>query len=240
MSRLVLRLLPLVLVGGAFLVAPSEAHARRGIVPFVVNTGAAVKNLGEPTAEAKELIRGMTGKDLSVGYLYSRFGLLWLNIWTWDGQYALYEESGGSINYEALTREQAAELMGVDPEKIGPPLGYTVPPGLLVYGGGIVLLVLVAMRTKKKEAAERQQLVALFEDARYKRALEIIGERSAANTPDAAEQSTPTSPARQTPDDGGFGEAIDYLVAQGVEREEAERNLGRMLQVILSRQQASE
>src|SRR5262245_16920122 len=97
------RLLPAVLA--AALLAPSRADA--GLL--VVTSGPTVKHLGEiADAHKREGLRDKGFTHAAIGFRYHQFGLFWLEFWTWDGGYCVYE---GRLTVR-ITREQAAELMG--------------------------------------------------------------------------------------------------------------------------------
>lgn len=111
----------------------SEAEAK-GIL--IITHGEAVMHYADLSTEMHDALKTATGHDLKVGYLYSNFGIFWLDLWTWDGQYCLYE--GDSV--ERLTPEQAAEVLGTTTDKLGKPLLYTLPLGLLILlGAGLGL-----------------------------------------------------------------------------------------------------
>jgi|JI102314A1RNA_FD_contig_31_2138770_length_528_multi_6_in_0_out_0_1 hypothetical protein len=112
-----------------------EAEAK-GIM--IITYGEAVLHYQDLPTEMHDALKTATGHDLKVGYLYDNFGLFWLDLWTWGGQYCLYE--GDSV--ERLTPEQAAEVLGTTTDKLGKPLLYTLPLGLaILLGLGVGLAV---------------------------------------------------------------------------------------------------
>ena len=147
--RLLTRGLPLLVLAIPFIL-PSEAHARkRGF--FLITTGETVKHMGDVQAEAKPLVQMATnGQDPQVGYLHDRFGILFLDLWTWGGQYCLYKDN----EVWALDKEQAAGLMGKSPDDIGTPFWYRVPPLLLIVGVGAVAFVGVKVAERARGGAE--------------------------------------------------------------------------------------
>ena len=105
-----------------------EAQAK-GIM--IITHGESVLHYADLAADVREAMHKETGHSLQVGYLYSHFGIFWLDLWTWDGQYCLYE--GDDVL--RLTPEQVAEVMNTTPDQLGKPLLYTFPLGLLILCG---------------------------------------------------------------------------------------------------------
>jgi hypothetical protein len=102
-----------------------EAEAK-GIM--IVTYGEAVLHYADLATEVRQALKDETGHDLQVGYLYSNFGVFWLDLWTWGGEYCLYEGD----NVLRLTPEELAEVMKTTPDKLGKPLLYTFPLGLSI------------------------------------------------------------------------------------------------------------
>ncbi|MDB4961630.1 MAG: hypothetical protein JWP01_1629 [Myxococcales bacterium] len=122
-----------------FEAAPAEAFGRRGGL-VVVNYGEDVeliRPLDKPLHGTSEL-----GEELwlgKLGYKYTRFGLFWLDLWRWDGRFIAYdgEDSFGNGGYYVeLTEDEVEELGGARA-----PIGYWLPPLLLVILAGIELLI---------------------------------------------------------------------------------------------------
>lgn len=105
-----------------------EAQAK-GIM--IITHGESVLHYADLDAAIREAMHKETGHSLQVGYLYSHFGVFWLDLWTWGGEYCLYE--GDDVL--RLTPEQVAEVMNTTPDKLGKPLLYTFPLGLLILLG---------------------------------------------------------------------------------------------------------
>jgi len=111
------------------------AHARRhGLV--LISHGETMKELAEVPADAPVK---QQYADAKVGYRFNGFGVFWLNIWTWGGEFCVYsdEQSG----YIPGTPEEIATMAGVPVDKIKKPLTYSFPPGLLVLVGIIGAIV---------------------------------------------------------------------------------------------------
>ncbi len=206
------------LVLTAFLL-PSEAEARRGIA--IINYGDTVKTIG-PVAEPGQLPPEASGAQ--VGYVHNRFGLFWLDVWTWDGRYCLFQND----SYWEIEPEQAAAALGVSVDQLTKPMLYRVPPGLVA----VLVLVVVGIGYNAMGSSKNKQVAQLFEDARYRRALELIEQR----TKQAPEDSQP-EPGGSTPFALGFEDGVKYLEGEGINRSEAEANLGVMVNTIVASQQ---
>lgn len=114
-----------------------EAQAKRGFT--LITTGTALSEIGPMK---KDLLKELAPDDRmlaerqgwdTVGFQYSHFGVFWLDIWNWGGEYALYNKvsEAGSV----VPDEMAAEFLGVDPKKLGKPLNYRMPYGLMIVLG---------------------------------------------------------------------------------------------------------
>ncbi|MCA9709670.1 MAG: hypothetical protein KDK70_27780, partial [Myxococcales bacterium] len=125
MTRL-LRLLPLL----AFVLVclpQSEAHARRGIM--LITSGDSITHVAELEAEAAKIVEEEVGSGVAVGYKYEQFGVFFLELWTWDGQYVLYRGD----DYWDLPESEVAKLAGVSSvDELSKPLLYTFPLGLII------------------------------------------------------------------------------------------------------------
>ena len=107
----------------------SEEVQAKGIM--IITHGEAVLHYADLADDVRQTLKTDTGHDLKVGYLYSNFGIFWLDLWTWGGEYCLYE--GDDVL--RLTPEQVAEVMKTTPDKLGKPLLFTFPLGLLILLG---------------------------------------------------------------------------------------------------------
>jgi len=205
----------------------STAHARRGLM--LITTGNTVKHVGDVLPDMKESVREGTGQaeDLKVGYLHDRFGLFWVDIWTWNGQYVLYNSSD---DVWELDDEQAASVMGVTGSQLKKPFFYTVPPGLVA----ICILGSVwgytASRQRKRHKAERAELEEAASDPRFQRALAIIAESSKQAAEGVAPGGGEGDAAKLAAGhQAAYDRAVQTLVEQGIPREDADRKLWMLL-----------
>jgi hypothetical protein len=236
MRRLLMRSLPLVL----FLLFFAPTRASAGVI--LITHGDTIKHLGDiADPQARADIRKETGKDLAVGFKYSYFGVFWIDLWTWGGEYCVYEGN----NYKEVPPTVAAALMGKSESDLGKPFLYRFPLGLLIIGGCVVVFTAIAMKGKSSERRVQQ----LFNDDRYRGALQVMGEhaqqREAILTAwyeanqQAEAKGEPPPPEPQLPaHNAGYEAAIDHLIRQGVPREEAEKNLDTMLERLRAQQPA--
>jgi hypothetical protein len=216
----------------AFWLSPSAAHAK-GII--LITHGDTVSHLGTVAPQH----RGADLPATAVGYKYSYFGIFWIDLWTWGGTYCLYQDK----TYWELTPEQAAQLLGKSEAELSKPFLYTFPLGLLILAPLVVIGVLVKVFEKSPE----QKLAAIRGEERYQKALEIFHTHASAPpepAPAAASEAITAAPAAgataappapteeeqlQARLAAGFEAAVEYLASQGVEREEAGRNLAALL-----------
>jgi hypothetical protein len=211
-----------IIAGLLVLTSASTAHARRGIM--LITTGDAIKNVGEVADSMKAQVAEGTGQagNLRVGLLHSRFGIFWVDIWTWGGMYVLYDDND---QVWEITREDAAELMGVEPNQVGKPIFYTIPPGLVVLGLVGAGWMYNSRRQSKQTRLQRAELDAAAADPRYQRALGFLDEyyRQRDAAPPVGADGPP--PDQASADQAAFDRAVQMVAEQGIARDEAERRL---------------
>lgn len=196
------RVLVLAAALAALSLTPSRSEAK-GIM--LVTYGDAFKHMGEVPPDMKEAINAMTGSTPEIGYKYSYFGLFWLDLWTWGGEYCLYKEK----QYWPLPPAAAAKLLQVEEKKLGKPLTYTFPPLLVI----LVLVVALFVWGGVHEAAQQRKAKALLKDPRYERARDRLLQ------PDAEDsQGLPFEARRKVARDA----AAALLVSEGVEPKQAQ------------------
>lgn len=126
----------------------NNAQARKR-VPIIYSTGLDLKEIKQATAADVAFLTGQElnatemsdlkesiSSDLKVGMKYSHFGLLFMNVWTWDGEIVLFE---GDTYYDIDVTQAVA--IG----KYGKPFLYSFPLLFLiiVVGGGFYLLTMI-------------------------------------------------------------------------------------------------
>lgn len=141
---LALTLPALALAGTALMSEP--AHAGKGIM--LITHGDAVAHYADLSGDSKKIAEEITNHEVRVGYLYQQFGVFWLELWTWDGAFVLYQGD----NVWKMTDEEAAMLLEVKPEELGKPFLYRFPLGLLILGVVVGVWVAVSRLGKKSEA----------------------------------------------------------------------------------------
>ncbi|MCP3980093.1 MAG: hypothetical protein GY716_12375 [bacterium] len=202
----------LVAAVATFALCSSPADARRGIA--LITHGQAIAEIGPVVESQRQYVREATGADAAVGYIYESFGVFWLDLWTWDGRYCLTDGD----TYWELDETQAASLLGSGAAGPRPPLRYSWPPGLVVA----LALALGFGGHRALQASREGKIRRLFEDPRYRRALEIMAERRQ-RSHDALDSDTTRSVIAE------LDEAVSYLSSQGIARGEAEANLQVMV-----------
>jgi hypothetical protein len=209
-------------------------------IPIVINHGDTVAKLGDVSAED----RAQFPQNTVIGYKYSRFGVFWMDLWTWGGEYCLYD--GNRIG--PLTPEQCAALLKIDVNRLSKPWFYRFPLGLIILGGIVAILIPIGMISQAKEKREQARIKGLFEDSRYQEAIQIFG-RNLPRTPDPVvprtdvdsetEESAEIEPPpllsteqQQIHFDEAIDAAVDYLVHNGEDRDVAKANLHLMLAIM--------
>lgn len=208
--------------------APMRAEAAK--VPFLITTGDSITNIGQVPADAKPAIERLTQPGVEVGFVYSYFGLFWLDAWTWDGQYCLYQ---GKTIWK-LTPLQAAKILGVAQDKLSTPLLYRFPSLLVLLVIGIIAMIVIGKFTKSDDEIAAE----LRKDERYQEAMTLF--RDQYNKQIAQQQSTKSATEKSTSaessevDDDEVKErqiraalepGVALLVSKGIPKEEAEQKL---------------
>jgi hypothetical protein len=197
------------LVAGLFalvglLSAPAPASAK-----VLITSGDHIAHLGDLKVKPE---KGPIVPGVRVGFKYNHFGIFWLNLWTWGGEYCLYKDR----EYVPISRAEAAAFMGVEEKDIGPPFTYSWPPGLLVLLGIVLLCVLgVYLERARLTPAQRLQ-----RDSRYRQAVAMYREH-------AGEAAVPGHdyPEGVKRREVAYEAAVLYLVDQGISHNDAEENL---------------
>lgn len=122
----------------------NNADARRRGIPFLFTTGETYSDYHLVTQEDLNFLYPDTSDEadasaaaaagVQVSFQYDRFGLFFINLWTWNGKVVLLEEA--KETYYDIEVSQAEAI-----KKYGKPFLYKFPPLLiaLVVGGGLWL-----------------------------------------------------------------------------------------------------
>ncbi|WP_372367615.1 hypothetical protein [Candidatus Uabimicrobium sp. HlEnr_7] len=89
--------------------------------------------------------------DAYIGYKYGQFGVFWLEIWTWSGEYCLYSESQNT--YWSLNEELVATLNKEIKGGLKVPSSYSYPPGLLIVIVIVVILIFIGKNSSDDNEA---------------------------------------------------------------------------------------
>jgi hypothetical protein len=223
MSACNLRSLAGILVAYALL-SPSTASAK-GFV--LVTWGETISHVGDVSSPNKQ----NPGPN-KIGYKSSYFGVFWIDLWTWGGTYCVYEGK----RYGPIQPAEAARLLSKQESELSTPFLYRVPLGWLIFGPLIVIGIIFAALDK----GSGNEIALLFQDARYQKALEVLNEQYGKQP--AATAATQAVELQTTTDDESrwrvaFEAGVQHLIGVGIPREEAERNLATMIQVLAQSQQ---
>ena len=214
------------LTGFALVSFTEEAHARGAIL---ITHGETVKHVADLPDEMAERIFRVHKRNLAVGYKYSAFGIFWLDLWTWDGEHCLF---AGDDVFE-VDEKQFEQIAGKPKSQFSKPWYYTFPPGLLVIAGIFVISIPFIVRADARHKALQAKFEELVADSRYQQALEILTKEDAKPEAEATDESFPVlsdkpSPSKEepeTPVDDPFDKAVQFLVDNGIARDEAKENL---------------
>ncbi len=80
------RSLSLALPALALATAALSAQEAQAKGLMIITYGEAVMHYADLDIEVRQALKDETGQDLQVGYLYSNFGVFWLDLWTWGGE----------------------------------------------------------------------------------------------------------------------------------------------------------
>jgi len=116
------------------LLSAQPAHARRGGGVIIIVSGDEIEHVRDLPAELAAEVGAA-----SIGYHYQRFGLFWLDLWRWDGEFVIYDGAG----FSPISAEQL-ELLGGG----SVPWRYHLPPGLLIVIGLIELAIVTKTRRR--------------------------------------------------------------------------------------------
>lgn len=209
--------------------APMRAEAAK--VPFVITTGDSISNIGQVPAEAKPAIEKLTQPGVEVGFVYSYFGLFWLDAWTWDGRYCLYH---GKTIWK-LSPTQTAKILGIEENKLPTPLFYRFPSLLVLLVVGVIAMFIIGKFTKSDEEIAAE----LLKDDRYKEALTLFREqysKAKSEQPKSADAATGQDAKKESEEvdedevkerqmKAALEPGVAFLVSKGVPKEEAEQKL---------------
>jgi hypothetical protein len=220
----------------SLLLAQSTADAKI----ILITRGDTISHIGSIAPAQKLPDRtppGMPG-NLSVGYKWSYFGLFWMDIWTWGGEYCLYEGK----NFAPLTPEQAATLMGTTPDQLSRPFWYRFPLMLFLLGLGLALFLLMAILGGISEGRSKKRYDELMQEPAYADALKMATKklpRDPEAPPEFSDSSDLTPEQAQHARDC-FDRGVDHLVKSGIDENVARSNLRLLVDVKTARRRARE
>jgi hypothetical protein len=200
------------------------SHPAKAVV--LITHGDTINHVGDvPAQNLKQL------PATKVGFKYSYWGIFWLDLWTWGGEYCLYSGQ----QYWKLQPAEAAQLLNKSASDLGKPFLYRFPLGLLLIVPFILLCCLVGFW---QDSRKRKKMTQLFQDPEYQRALQIMAEESKKQQDEAvAAALKPEAPPAEdanaqkttvTPFEAG----VQHLVSAGIPRAKAEQDLGHLVQAI--------
>lgn len=212
---------------GAMLGAcPSRAAA----APILITHGDTISDMGTVPPE----LRAAKMPATRVGFKYSYFGVFWIDLWTWNGQWGLYE----GRRFWAVPAATVAQFLGKNESELSPPFLYTFPLGLVLLVGFGVFVIGARLLHRPPPNPVR----TLLEDDRYREALQVYVDRVSAPDPPppprtleaSLEAEPPPDPAaldarRQEKIAAAYQAAIGILMSRGIERAQAEEQFSFLL-----------
>jgi len=88
----------------------------------------------------------LIGRSQDIGYKYSYFAILGLDLWCWGGTYCVYGKSedvsshGWQTKYVPISPAQVAQLLGKAEHELQTPFCYRFPLGLLIFPSLVVII----------------------------------------------------------------------------------------------------
>lgn len=116
---------------------------------ILITSGEDFAKVADAPAELKQQ---MGIPDLCIAYKYEQFGVFWLQIWTYSGEFCLYSESQNK--YGSLSKEEIKTLQETIPGGLKVPSSYSYPPGLFVIIAIIVVLVFIGSKNSDDAPSE--------------------------------------------------------------------------------------
>jgi hypothetical protein len=178
-------------------------------------TGETIESLDMPTGALAEKARAALGGGgvVSFGFKYSYVGFGTAPLWTYDGNFVIYNSAGGNVSqYIVLTDDEIKQFNnGTIPSK---PFLYRVPIGLIIFPALLVGAGVAYLMWRRRQKRAKREADTAGGDPRYVQALRM------------------TEPVEHRDEDGDLvtaprhshEDAVNWLVAQGIPRDKAEAN----------------
>lgn len=203
-----LRLLPL-LAFVLICVPERQAQAGRGIM--LITSGDSITHVADLDPEAAKTLDAELGPGVAVGYKYEQFGLFFVEVWSWNGEFVLFRDD----EYWDVDDEVLAAAAGVSSvSELSKPLTYTVPPGLVVIALLVVGFVVFKLMDKGDDEAHasEQAVGEIANDPRYQQAVQVYAQN------------------HEWPEEQRLQSAVSQLGQHGIPEAEARANLMALLE----------
>lgn len=142
------RLLFLLITAATFGMGTQEAQAKKGLL--LITHGDTITEIGD--VKEPPVHQGITYSK--IGFHYDYFGVFWLDLWNWGGEYVIYDGLKEDAHGSVISKEEAAAFMGVEESKFGSPLNYKFPYGLdIILALGLLKFVPRAIAKRKQAKA---------------------------------------------------------------------------------------
>lgn len=173
-----------------------------------------------------------------VGYYYHFSGLYYVDVWTSDGGYCLYQGD----KFRKLEPAAAAALLGINPDQLSAPWRYRFPLGLVLLASFIGFLIYVDCKNRWYNWRRERRFRSLLNEPFYQRAIRQLDEAAPKEPPILSQPLLCDDPDRQTTAAATpevlslrFEHAVDNLADAGFARETAAQDLQFLMEELANR-----
>lgn len=140
----------------------------------IITTGDKITEVTELTNDLKNKlnIENNLRDTLVLGYKYSHFGLFWIDLWTWDGQYCLYNPS--KDEYYDLDTNELTIILNHKDITVSKPFLYTIPLGLILLSLAAILIIIFILVFSDSQEIDKERLEEMMKDSKYVQAYNQI------------------------------------------------------------------
>ena len=184
-------------------------------IPVFMGTGTKIVYIAPLSESQRDELGPSYGPEHLIGFGYQTVALLGIDVWTWNGRYCIYADRA----CDEVSAARTAEVLGIAEADLPKPWTYSFPPGAIICVLLLAGWVAYASRRKRMIAARPNA----SDDPRYQRAMEMVM---------AGTKVLPLNEQGAAMRDN-FPAGVEYLVENGIEREEASRVLLGLVDTVL-------
>ena len=238
----------------SFFSLQNDADARRRGIPFLFTTGETFSDFHLvnqddfdylfPSTAGQTDASAAASAGVQVSFMYDRFGLFFINVWTWSGKVVLYEEAKQTYYDIEISQEEALK-------KYGKPFFYRFPPLLIagVVGGGIWLFGVFGAASvgsrKPAKSSSKSHMPSMGVNPgsapggggpQTRTSIPLKRERSVEEIQAMYDDPRYQQALQLLEETDSFIKPIEYLIANGVPESEAGQNLTDLKKAIAEAQ----